>query len=266
MDRPFRIFLGLLFLVSCAPKVDTSSDSKLESAISLYISGRYQEAIEQFDEVKRTLPSAADRLDAYLYLGRCYEAVGRYQEAAEAYTEGMMIGGEAPFQDHIDRLRIRFEADPKYAQKHKHLTRAQLACLIRGMILPGAPPMQSDRLTDNGPDRFFRPSDIASHWAKESIELSLNYGIMAVLPDSMFHPEAKVTKAAFFFIVQRIRQMFSLEGGGIEESFPDGFDEILRTQLDVLEEKRPGDDAYISGREAVSTLDRLKQDWDIPHG
>jgi tetratricopeptide (TPR) repeat protein len=266
MDRPLHICLILLLLVSCSPKVDTTDGSKLESAISLYISGRYEEAREQFDRLKRTLPSEEDRLEAYLYLGRCYEAMGRYQEAADAYTEGMMIGGSAPFRDHIDRLRIRFEADPVYAQKHPHITRAQLACLIRGMILPGAVAAVPRKDEAGGPAQSTMPSDIISHWAQESIELLLDSGVMVALPDSMFHPDAKVTRASFYFTVQRIRQLYVLNDDGAENLFPGGFDTILRSQLDVLQERRPEEDAYISGREAVSVLDRLKQGWNIPHG
>jgi tetratricopeptide (TPR) repeat protein len=266
MDKPFHIFLILLLLVSCSPKVDTPVGSALESAISLYISGRYEEASEQFDRLRRSLPSEEGRLEAYLYLGRCYEAMGRYQEAADAYTEGMMIGGAAPFQDHIDRLRVRFEADPAYAQKHPHLTRAQLACLIRGMILPGAVAGSPRTYAQDGPALSVTPSDIASHWAKESIELLLDAGVMVALPDSLFHPDAKVTKAAFYFIVQRIRQSYSWVGSEDEELFPNGFEALLRSQLEVLQEKRPEADAYISGSEAVSVLNRLKKEWDIPHG
>jgi tetratricopeptide (TPR) repeat protein len=266
MDRPFHISLILLLLVSCSPIDDGPVGSELNSAISLYITGRYEEASEQFDRLKRALPAEEDRLEAYLYLGRCYEAMGRYQEAADAYTEGMMIGGAAPFQDHIARLRIRFEADPAYAQRQPHLTRAQLACLIRGMILPGATAAAPITRDEDGTASSVLPSDIASHWAQESIEVLLNAGVMVALPDSMFHPNEKVTQAAFYFIVHRIRRWVAWNDSGAEGLFPNGFDAILRSQLEVLREERPEKDAYISGREAVSVLDRLKQGWDIPHG
>jgi hypothetical protein len=266
MDRSFHIILISLLLVSCSPKVDTPAGSKLDSAISMFISGRYEQASEQFEKLKLTLPSQEGKLEAYLYLGRCYEAMGRYREAADAFTEGMMIGGGAPFQDHLDRLRIRFEADPAYAQKHPHLTRAQLACLIRGMILPGAAAGAPGAAWRSGAMQSVEPSDIGSHWAKESIELLLDSGVMLALPDTMFHPDEKVTRAAFYFIVQRIRKLPALDGGGSEDPFPDGFDPILQSQLEALQGRRPEEEVYISGSEAVSVLNRLKQGWDIPHG
>ena len=89
---------------------------------------------------------------------------------------------------------------------------------------------------------------------------------MTVLADTMFHPESRVTRASFFFIVQRIRQMNSRDDKGCEDLFPGGFDGILHLQLEALQEKRPVDDAFISGMEAVSIMNELKQDWQIPHG
>jgi tetratricopeptide (TPR) repeat protein len=266
MSSLSQIFLAVLFIVSCSSTVESPGRSKLDSAIYLYISGRYEEAAEQFDKLKRALVSEEDRQNAYLYLGRCYEAMGRYEDAADAYSEGMMIGGKLPFRDHIDRLRLRFEADPGYAQKHKHLTRAQLACLIRSMILPGGAEIPREGLAKDQPVSYLPPADIESHWAKDSIEILLESGVMAILPDSLFHPESRVTRAAFFFIVQRIRQLNSLDDSGFEDLFPDGFDGILRLQLEVLQEKRPGDDVFISGMDAVSVLNELKQNWEIPHG
>lgn len=175
-----------------------------------------------------------------------------------------MLGGEAPFRELIDGLRLRFEADPSYARKHPFLTRAQLACLIRGMVFPGSALPQQP--SSAGAPPAVQPFDIASHWAKESIEIVLNAGIMDVLPDSMFHPEAKVTKASFYFIVQRIRRTASLNDQDGDDPFPGGFEAILRMQLDVLRDEQPAGGADLSGQEAVSVLDRLKQGWTIPHG
>jgi tetratricopeptide (TPR) repeat protein len=256
----------MLFLVSCSSKVESPGRAKLDSAIILYISGRYEKAIEQFDRLKRTLASDGDRQEAYLYLGRCHEALGQYIEAADAYSEGMMIGGDVQFEEHIQKLRPRYEADPEYAQKHEHLTRAQLACLIRGMLLPGAtaiPPTQSSILEKT---TYARPPDISTHWAKDPIGLLLDLGLLKAMPDSLFHPEARVTKASFFFIVQHIRRLYSLDDVENEDLFPDGFNGILRVQLDALRRERPGNDAYITGWEAVSILNKLKQDWGPPHG
>ncbi|MFH1756358.1 MAG: S-layer homology domain-containing protein [Candidatus Latescibacterota bacterium] len=256
-----QILLAFALFVSCSPRVDAPGGSKLDSAIFLYISGNYEKAASELNTLKQTLTSDSDRINAYLYLGRCYEAMGQYDHAATAYSEGMMVGGDVIFKEHIERLRLRFESDPAYAQKHGDMTRARLASLIRGMCLSGeyAPPEATQRNVNAATTA--RPADISNHWAKGAIEQMIDAGIMNVLADSLFHPEEKVTHASFYFIVQRLTRLPSFGARDMDELFPHGFDSILQLQLGALRGEQPRERVYISGKEAVAVLDKLTRGW-----
>lgn len=190
-----------------------------------------------------------------MYLARSLEALGDYAAARDALATGMMVSGDIPFYDHMQQIRSRSEADPEYALRHPSLTRAQLACLIDGWIdrrgfdraigSGNAPGASSEDL----------PADVNGHWAKGAIERMISARIMRTLPDLLFHPEEKVTRAAFFFIVRRLQVKFAPHEDALEDLFPGGLERILHEQLAANGEEAK--QVYLSGREAVTVLDKL---------
>ena len=93
------------------------------------------------------------------------------------------------------------------------------------------------------------------HWADPYVYFAETSGIMTRLPDGSFHPDAKVTRPAFFVVVFRLTELLGLPGGVRNEAFPGG----LRDTIESLDGQQPenGKDGYVSGRDAMVVLNTV---------
>ncbi len=257
IDLLCRILLTLLYVASCSPKATSSGRSALKSAIVLYISGQYTEARDRLLHIIKQPQADEDRRTAYLYLGRCFEVLGNYDAAVDMYTSGMQLGDARPFYEHIQALRSRFDADPQRLRMQEALTRAQVACLIDRFFGEAQSGQPAARETSCLESIGALPTDIQQHWAREPICRVLRLGAMSVLPDSLFHADEKVTQAAFFFIVSRLRNAIQGDPPTRQSLFPEGFRGIVRRQAQAF--LKNGSPVFISGEDAITILEKLSQ-------
>ena len=243
---------------ACSPRTAADGESELEQAIILYVAGDYETAREQFNTLAGRLQSDDELETVYLYLARCNEALGDYQAAVDALSAGLVIRGDALFQQHFYALRNKIEADPDYLMKQQELTRAHLACLYDELFLSAPGEKDVRMIPPQLAGTFFLPADVREHWAGERIRRVLMTGAMAVLPDSLFHPDAKVTRAAFFFTARRMESRLLKPDQNVSILFPNGFEPLFRKQLAAQD--NPGLTTLITGREAVGMLEQLRQE------
>jgi tetratricopeptide (TPR) repeat protein len=258
------IFLLMVVLAAaCAPRTAGDGESELDQAILLYVAGDYETARDRFNSLTGRLQSDDDLETTYLYLARCHEAMGDYRAAVDALSAGLVIRGNELFQQHFSVLKNKIEGDPVYLRKQQELTRAHLACLFDELFLsvPGDRDLQPDPPQLAG--TFFFPADVREHWAGERIRRVLMTGIMPVPPDSLFHPDDKVTRSAFYMDARRMeRQLLGPARPGTI-LLPNGFEALLKEQLAVRDD--PGRPPFISGSEAVGALERLRQEASRQH-
>jgi hypothetical protein len=190
------------------------------------------------------LKSEEDRRTAYLYLGRTYLGVGEYAQAVEAFTSGKVLGGGIRFDRYLAIARRHIGASPRSIRAQAYVTRAQLAALIQ--------PILRDDL-----------SGIAAPVAGAVLEqerlphvvASVAAGVMDVLPDGSFHPERKVTRSAFYFVVRRLLARIGAGGGQLENNYyPHG----VRSAIAAGPTGDSADSGeFIAGNEAVRILQAI---------
>ena len=249
--------LIVIWVAACSPRTAVDGEAELEQAIILYVAGDYETARERFNALVGRLQPDDELETAYLYLARCNEALGDYQAAVDALSAGLVIRGDALFQKHFYALRNKIEADPDYLIKQQELSRAHLACLYDELFLSAPKENDVQIIPPRLAGTFFLPADVREHWAGERIRRVLMTGAMAVLPDSLFHPDDKVTRAAFFFAARRMESRLLKPDQNVSILFPNGFEPLFREQLAAQD--NPQLTALITGREAVGLLERLRQ-------
>jgi hypothetical protein len=228
---------ALLCCMGCSSNRGAGKSSgALDSAVALFIDGNYQQAVEAFGKLIDRLDSEEDVLSAYLYLGRSYEALGDYVAAAEAYSTGRLIGGGVQFEEHIVSVQQHLRTSPRSLQVQRDITRAQLAGLI--IRLRGRP---NEFVATDVPD-------LQGHWAREYAAAVVADGIMQVMPDGKFHPDDRVTVAAFYAVLMRAGAVLDVAMDAIDVYFPGGMSGIL---IDG------GAERHIAGRDATEILQTL---------
>lgn len=99
--RILSLFLLALFLVSCesANKVDVgnftvteSYDYRLQMAMSYVVSGHYQRAISELEELKRIKETP----ELYNYLGLAYMGVSAFDKACSSYEKAIALKPDYP--------------------------------------------------------------------------------------------------------------------------------------------------------------------------
>ncbi len=92
----FSLFLLALFLISCEPTnkvevgnftVTESYDYRLQMAISYVVSGHYQRAISELEELKRIRETP----ELYNYLGLAYMGVSAFDKAYSSYERAVAL-------------------------------------------------------------------------------------------------------------------------------------------------------------------------------
>ncbi len=245
------MLIGLLSLCfgvnSCSHSKYPGGNPFLEAAIEDYVSGRTEKARGELERLTATLEDDELAL-AYLYLGRCLLDEGDLEKAAEAFTRGGMLEPDGPFESYLEEVRRKAFLSSKHLTEADHLTRAELSCvLVHFAGSTGALASVPVNL----------PRDCATHWARAEITKAIACGYMAELPDGGFHPDEKVSRAAFLFICAR---MISSSSGGrirIHGSFPEGIALALETLTGASIGEDLGD--WVTGGEVADFLQGLKE-------
>ncbi|MFO7965093.1 MAG: tetratricopeptide repeat protein [Desulfobacterales bacterium] len=95
--------IGLLLVAAaCAGlPVFTGADQAFDRGVTLFNRGRYEEAIVRFERVVDLEP---DHGEAYLYLGRSYLNLGRWQEAVAPLRSAFRLAPERSRKDVLNLL------------------------------------------------------------------------------------------------------------------------------------------------------------------
>jgi tetratricopeptide (TPR) repeat protein len=224
--------------------VERGGSKQLDSAIALYITGQYEQAVDDLIELTGKLESDEDLRTAYLYLGRSYMSLGDYAAAADAFSSGRLIGGGIEFDQHLLTAQQHLRTTPKIIGAQEALTRAQMAALLYSLF--GDEP-QDD--TGTG------AADMQQHWAKTYMLRMQAAGVMEALPDGDFHPDAYVTYPAFYVTVLRSARAFDIPAWAIEQHFPGGFRKAISVRRSSRDPQGSG--PWIPGREATEILQSL---------
>lgn len=117
----------------CSPAGRDDSADNYKKGAALYKHGRYQEAIESFEQAIRLNPDFAV---AYNDLGAAYLNLGRHQEAIEAYNQaisikpdyiephynlGVAYAGLGHWQEAIEAFKQAIRIKPDYVDAHNNL-------------------------------------------------------------------------------------------------------------------------------------------------
>ena len=247
------IIVGMLLCWGCSTtKVTregkTSQNKAIRQAIVYYIDGDYERAEEALTELARQLESDEELQTVYLYLGRSYRAQGKYDLAADAFSTGMMLGGDIRFEQLMVEAQRHTSGSARAIRTKHQITRAELAALIESLLPDGL------AAVGDGTSPAV-PADIATHWAKDYIAVVQAAGLMETLPDGKFHPEAVVTRPSFYFVTRRVADAIDADPGSVEGLFPGGLRAVIYTPPTDYSRQRPSH--YVSGSEAAGILETL---------
>jgi len=224
---------------SCGPSArgpgGWSGDKEMDAAVAAFISGDYDEATARLEALEKEAKTPEQRREVYWYLGRSYAAKERYSSAIDAFTAGKAHGGGTEFDEYLQQLGALVSGDPDNVGRSERVTRAQLAVLIDRMFYTGdsVPSGQSPGAGGQG--------------VLEQLA-AVQRGVMERLPDGEFHPEAHVTRAAFFAAVSRLLLDKNIDVA-TGELFEGGFAWAL-----AADDKNGH---FVTGKEVVTALRRV---------
>ncbi len=227
-----------------APHKKPAGETAIDRAVTLYIEGDYVEAERHLSRLVTALKSEEDRRTAYLYLGRTYLAVGEYAQAVEAFMSGKVLGGGDRFDRYLTIARQHIGDSPLSIRAQAYVTRAQLAALIQSVLGEDLSGIAAPA-----------PDTVAKQERLPYVLSAVAAGIMDVLPDGSFYPDRKVTRSAFYFVVQRLLARLGVGGGQLEDNYyPQGVRSAIAAGP-------PGDSVaggeFIAGNEAVRILQAI---------
>jgi tetratricopeptide (TPR) repeat protein len=239
-SRSLVVTPGLLFLVlfiaACSSAPRSPDRGQLDQAIGLYVTGDYAGALERLEALADKEKNESLQIETQLYLGRTYLALEDYNRAIDTFRAGKALGGGVVFDEFLLRLDQVVSGAPGPIAASMQINRSQMASLVDRMFF-------TDMADIGG-----QPIAGSTVAAKE-----LRRKVLPLLPDGDFHSEDLVTRASFYAVVARLLDVFSI--GDKPASFFDGGYLWVFTQEAV----REGKPAYVSGRDAVSVLEKVAE-------
>jgi hypothetical protein len=236
---PAVIAIVAMTLWSCGPSGtasgDWAGDAEWNEAVGAFIAGDFDNAVARLEALAKKASSEEQFQEVYWYLGRAYLETERYSQAIDAFRVGKAHGGGGEFDEYLIQLDALVSGEPENVQRSERITRVQLAVLI-------------DRMFFSGSEQDSVQTAAAPAGSVSEQMVSVERGVLESLPDGRFHPEAFVTRAAFYVSVARLLREIQLE---IEagDLFPGGFGWALGGGED--------DDHFVTGKEAFTTLQRV---------
>jgi len=123
------IFLSVIFvsfLISCAgTDVKKTAQSEVDSGLSLFNQGHYQESIPHFEQATRLVPEFGI---AYLYIGRAYLKLGKWKEALQPLRTAFRL---APEESNKEIDEIVMDVFFKNASKLDQDTQSQIMEILK---------------------------------------------------------------------------------------------------------------------------------------
>jgi tetratricopeptide (TPR) repeat protein len=201
------------------------------------------------------------------------EAMGQFEQAANALTSAAALEPSDVLNDRIDALRARatFATMPpefRAIESAATITRAQLAALIGTRLEPlvkGAPRRSTAVITDT-----------RGNWAAQWIIPVARAGFMEVYPNHTFQPGATARRGDLALSVSQILSVIAAENPGLAASWRNArrkFSDLSPGHqryraaamaveagvMQALENETFQASRPLSGREAVSAMDRLAE-------
>jgi len=232
---PGLLFL-VLFLAACSSAPGSPDRGELDQAIGLYVAGDYTGALSRLEELAENEKDESLLIEIQLYLGRTYLALEDYNRAIDSFRAGKALGGGIVFDEFLLRLDQVVSGAPGPLAASMQINRGQMASLVDRMFFTN--------MSDIGGQPVAGSSVAANELRRQ---------ILPILPDGDFHADDLVTRASFYAVVARLLDVFSI--GGDPASFFDGGFYWIFTQ-EALREGKP---AYVSGRDAVSVLEKVAE-------
>jgi hypothetical protein len=236
------LLISCLLLGSCSLRGRGGGRAELDRAIESFIAGDYQAAAERLEELSTAAKSEEEKRGIYLYLGRSYVALERYNLAIDAFTAGLAIGGGMVFEEYLTRLGLLVSASPEIVSTSLRITRGQLAALIDGMFYSGV-----DDIGGSGGGRGAAGAVVRL--------TSVRRGVVPTLADGRFHADEPVTRAAFYAAVARLVHD-TQPGTDPSRFFESGYDWVLAGGGGAQGAR---DSEFVSGKDAVTTLRRVME-------
>ncbi len=215
---------ALSMVAGCTGSRSGDASSRLDDAIGLFIAGEYDVAAPDFVRLTGELSDDEQLQTAYLYLGRSYLELGEYSRALEAFSNGQLIGGGVQFDAYIAEAQSHLGTTSRLLRALDSVNRQQLSEMVRELFLS-----DRDGLPDDAP------------------EAVVEAGLMENLPDGEFHAQTPVTRASFFFVMQRCAAQAVNGDTAMSRAYPQGFRSALAAG-----------DTWIGGEEAYLALAALK--------
>lgn len=210
--------------LACGPRAAVEPRSGVDEAVTRYIEGDYQGAVDRLEPIARSAPDDATRREAYTYLGRAYMAMGRNDAAIDAFRLGVEYGDHGPCVDYLELLQRFQEGAPEGLHILEAVTRGELAGAAVRVLGDGA------ALSPEGPT---------------PLEIVETRGWLPPMPDGDRRPEDPVTHAALYSFVGRV-----LAQAGLSDHIGDVLPGGYRTAAN--------DDTSVSGSEAINVLERVR--------
>lgn len=179
------VLSGLTLLAGCSGAGKTPRRAEIDSAIALFVSGQYEQAIDRLDQLASTLDSDESLREVYYYLGRSHLALGQHHRAIDAFSAGVSYGDTGACVEYLEQLRVYVEGGERSVRRSETVTRSQLAAALARRLL----------FEDGEPD----PAA-----AGAALEQVVARGWMQALPDGALHGDATVTRAAFYVVMARV--------------------------------------------------------------
>jgi tetratricopeptide (TPR) repeat protein len=128
-SRLICIFLSIIFvgfLISCAGvDVKETAQSEVDTGLSLFNQGHYEESILHFEEATRLVPEFGI---AYLYMGRAYLKLGKWKEALQPLRTAFRL---APEESNNEIDEIVMDVFFKNASKLDQDTQSQIMDILK---------------------------------------------------------------------------------------------------------------------------------------
>ncbi len=176
-----------MLLAGCSGAGKAPQRSEIDSAIALFVSGQYEQAIEHLDQLAETLQSEESLREVYYYLGRTHLALGQNNRAIDAFSAGVNYGDTGGSLDYLEQLRVFVEGRESSVRRSETVTRRQLAsAMVRRFLLAGEG--NEPAVGDPG----------------AALEEVIARGWMQRLPDGALHGEDAVTRAALYVACARV--------------------------------------------------------------
>jgi len=197
---PWVVLVGVL-AAGCSGPSRTPAGKAIDPAVALFVSGQYPQAIERLQQLAASTRSEEELREIYYYLGRSYLAMGRADQAIDAFSAGVAYGDRGACVEYLEQLQAYVGTREGSMLRSEDVTRRQLAAgLLRRVIGESG---------GEGTTSFDDPD--------AALRVVVERGWMRALPDGQLHGDAAVTRAALYVVMSRVVADLGLDARSLDE-------------------------------------------------